>query len=281
MVNLLNKRIRLFYRLLAVVISIIWINTGKAAPINYLLGARFDAMANATVMIPDFWSLSHNQAGLGWVTTPSVGFHFENKFAVPQYALSAMAVAVPTGPGTLGVMLYYFGYSKYHDTRFALSFGRAFTEHFAAGVQLNYISTFIADEYGSYGSLVAEGGIIAIPVDNLYIGAHIYNITGAKMSDPEKEPLPVIMRVGLGYQLQKSIFVSIETEKELNKKPVFKTGMELSVLDNLFLRGGYATRPGRPSFGLGYLAHRFRGDFAVTLHPQLGFTPYFSVMYSF
>jgi hypothetical protein len=252
-----------------------------ASPNNYLLGARFSAMANATVMIPDLWSLSHNQAGLGWITSPVVGFHFENKFAVPQYSLSALGAAIPMKPGTMGLMFYYFGYSQYHDIRFALSFGRAFTERFAAGVQLNYIGTYIADDYGTYHSIVAEGGIIAEPVDNLYIGAHVYNFTASKMTNPEREKLPVIFRVGVGYEIKKIVFVSVETEKNLDEKAVFRTGVELNALQNFFLRAGYSSNPSRPSFGLGYIFKGFRGDLAFTLHPQLGFTPYFSLLYSF
>jgi hypothetical protein len=252
-----------------------------AAPNNYLLGARFDAMANATVMIPDLWSLSHNQAGLGWITSPVVGFHFENKFAVPQYSLSALGAAIPVRPGTLGLMFYYFGYSQYHDTRIGLSFGRAFTEHFAAGIQLNYIGTYIADEYGTYSSVVAEGGIIAEPVDNFFIGAHVYNFTASKMTNPEREKLPVIFRVGLGYEIKDIVFVSAETEKNLDETMVFRTGVEVSALKNFFLRAGYSTQPSRPSVGMGYIFKGFRGDLAFTLHPQLGFTPYFSLLYSF
>lgn len=253
----------------------------RASPNNYLLGARFSAMANATVMMPDLWSLSHNQAGLGWLKRPVIGFHFENKFAVPQYSLSALGAAIPMKPGTLGVLFYYFGYSKYHDTRIGLSFGRAFTDHFAAGIQLNYIATYIADDYGSYHSLVAEGGFIAQPLNNLYLGFHIYNITASKMSNPEREALPVIFRIGAGYEFQKVLFVSVETEKNVDEKAVFRTGVEVNAVENFFLRAGYSTTPSRPSFGIGYLFRGLRGDLSFTLHPQLGFTPYFSLLYTF
>ncbi len=252
-----------------------------ASPNNYLLGARFSAMANATVMMPDLWSLSHNQAGLGWIKQPVVGFHFENKFAVPQYSLSALGAAVPLRPGTMGLLFYYFGYSKYHDTRIGLSFGRAFTERFAAGIQINYIATYIADEYGTYHSLSAEGGFIAQPLENLYLGFHVYNFTASKMTNPEREPLPVIFRVGAGYEFRNILFVSVETEKTVDETGVFRTGVEVSALENFFLRAGYATNPSRPSMGMGYIFKGFRGDLSFTLHPQLGFTPYFSLLYTF
>ncbi|MCD6202182.1 MAG: hypothetical protein J7K46_10290 [Bacteroidales bacterium] len=255
--------------------------TARTQPLNYYLGARFDAMSNATVMIPDLWSVSHNQAGIAWVTSPSVGFHFENKFAVPQYALSALSAVIPTGHGSIGTMMYYFGYSMYHDIRVGIAYGHSFSERFAAGIQLNYINTYIADAYGSYHSVVAEGGIMAIPVENLYLGVHVYNFTASKMSDPEREPLPVIFRMGMGYQFQQGLFVSVETEKEKDHKAVFKTGAEFNINKTFFLRAGYSTNPGEPSFGFGFLLYNFRADIAVTLHPTLGFTPFFSLMHSF
>jgi len=254
---------------------------GKAQPLNFYLGARFDGLSNATVMIPDLWSVSQNQAGIAWVPSPSVGLHFENKFAVPEYSLSAMSAVIPTGHGSIGTMLYYFGYSMYHDIRVGIAYGHSFSERFAAGIQLNYINTYIADSYGSFHSVVAEGGIMAIPVENLYLGVHVYNLTASKMSDPERDPLPVILRMGMGYQFRQRLFVSIETEKDKSHKAVFKTGAEFNINETFFLRTGYSTNPGKPSFGFGFLFYNFRADIAMTLHPTLGFTPYFSLMYSF
>ncbi len=253
----------------------------QAQPNNYLLGARFDAMANASVMIPDLWSVSHNQAGIAWVTSPSVGFHFENKFAVPEYSLSALSAVIPTGHGSIGTMLYYFGYSQYHDIRVGLSYGYAFTDYFAAGVQLDYIDTYSADAYGSYHSLAAEIGIMAIPVENLYLGVHVYNFTASKMSNPERDPLPVIFRVGLGYEIQQRLFVSAETQMETNESVVVRMGAEFNLNKTFFLRVGYSTNPGTPAFGLGFLFYNFRADISASINPNLGLTPYFSLMYSF
>lgn len=250
-------------------------------PNNYRVGARFAGMGNATVMIPDLWSVSHNQAGLGWVRSVTTGFHFENKFVVPQYSLSAAGLAIPVKPGTLGMMLQYFGYSQYHESRFSLAFGRAFTEQFAVGIQLNYMSRYIADGYGSFGVVIPEGGMIISPFKNVFVGAHIFNPFQTHLNNPEQDMIPTIFRVGFGLQLLDQIFISAESETSNTEKPVFKTGIEINAVNNLFFRAGYSTQPNKPSFGLGYLFMGFRGDIAFTLHPQLGFTPFFSLMYSF
>jgi len=248
---------------------------------NYPLGSRFAAMRNASVMLPDLWSVSHNQAGLGWIKNLSVGFHHENKFIIPEYALQSLALAVPTRPGTIGLNYSYFGYSKYHESKIGLSFGRAFGEFFAAGIQLDYLNTFIAEEYGNQGTLAIEGGIIGKPLDFLYIGAHVFNPTRTTISNYDDEPVPTIIRVGIGVQLFEMVFLGIETEKELDHKPINKAGIEFEPVNNLFLRAGISANPTQSSFGIGYALKGFRADIAFTVHQQLGLTPHFTLIYAF
>lgn len=248
---------------------------------NYPLGARFAAMRNASVMLPDLWSVSHNQAGLGWIQNLSIGFHHENKFIIPEYALQSLAVAVPTRPGTIGLSYSYFGYSKYHESKVGLSFGRTLGKYLSAGIQLDYLNTFIADDYGSQGTLAVEAGIIGKPFDFLYIGAHVFNPTRSKISTYDEEPVPTIIRVGLGVQLFEMVFLGIETEKELDHKPINKVGIEFEPINNLFLRAGISTNPTQSSFGIGYSLKGFRADIAFTVHQQLGLTPHFTLMYAF
>ncbi|UCG27547.1 MAG: hypothetical protein JSV24_11330 [Bacteroidales bacterium] len=271
---------RLFFLILGYLVSIPGADIFGAND-NYPLGSRSAGMRNATVMLPDFWSVSHNQAGLGWIRNIGIGFHHENKFIVPEYGLQSLAVVIPTKPGTLGFNYSYFGYSKYHESKVGLSFGRAFGNSVAAGIQMNYMSTFITEEYGSQGNLTVEGGIIAKPFDFLYIGAHVFNPTRTKISSYDEEPVPTIFRVGLGVQLLEKVFIGLETEKELDHKPINKAGIEFEPLTNLFLRAGISTNPTQTSFGMGYEFKGFRADIAFTVHQQLGLTPHFTLMYSF
>lgn len=248
---------------------------------NYPLGARSAALSNATVMMPHLWSVFHNQAGLAWLDRFSAGFHHENKFVVPEYALQAAAVVVPATPGTFGVTYSYFGYSQYHENKIGIGFGRMLGKKISAGIQLNYINLFIADQYGNQGNLAAEAGIMAQPVKNLYIGAHVFNLTGAQVSSYSDEDIPTIFRFGLGFRLANTVFIAAETEKDLNNPAVFKSGIELQLVDNLSLRTGFSTKPTLYTFGLGYNYKGIEANLAFTRHQKLGFTPHFSILYTF
>jgi hypothetical protein len=254
----------------------------SSASENYLSGSRFAALANASVMLPGIWSTAHNQAGLAYLRHWSVSIHYENRFAVPQYGLNAMAVAAPTKPGTLGFSFYYFGYSQYHEMKSGLAFSKQLFKNFSAGVQINYHTIFISQDYGRTSTVSVEGGFMAQPVEDFFIGCHIFNPTQSNFNSPENlEKLPMIFRFGAGYSFVDRIWIGIETLKRTGFKEVWKLGLEVEAINHLYLRGGLSTDPVLNTFGLGYEVVGFSGDMAFSFHPQLGFTPHFTLTYTF
>jgi len=248
---------------------------------NYLLGSRFAGMANTSVMISDIWSVSHNQAGLAYLNSLTFSMHYENKFIIPQYGLNALALVIPTKPGNLGFSFYYFGYSQYHETKSGLSFSRLFGQKISFGVQLNYHTIYISEEFGRSSALSVEGGFLTQPVKNLFIGAHIFNPSQSGFQSPEgNEKLPTIFRFGLGYRFLNMLQINMETEKQSDFKAIWKIGIELEAVNHLYLRGGLASDPQFNTFGFGYEAIGIRGDLAFSFHPQLGFTPHFTLTYT-
>jgi len=249
---------------------------------NYLPGSRFAGMANASVMLPDIWSVAHNQAGLAWLDHTVFSVHHENKFVVPQYGLNAVALSIPTKRGTLGLSYYYFGYSRYHESKTGLAYSKMFGDIFSAGVQINYHSIFISQDYGRSSAVSVEAGIMAQPLKHLYIGAHVFNPSGSGFNTPEgRDDLPVVFRFGMGYHFFNRMWLTMESEKESGIKTEMKIGLEVEAANHLFLRGGLSTDPGMNTFGLGYRLLGFRGDLAFNFHPVLGFTPHFTLTFTF
>jgi len=153
----------------------------KASNDNYPAGARAAAMANMSVMYPDFWSVWHNQAGLGFQNHYSLGFHHENRFIMPESGLSSIGFTIPTSTGTFGISWSHFGYPRYNENKFGIAFGKALHERFAAGLQFDYLNTFIDEGPGYSGTVAIEAGILAEPVDDLLIGFHVFNPTASTL----------------------------------------------------------------------------------------------------
>lgn len=243
---------------------------------NFPIGTRPAALSNAYVMESDVWSVHHNQAGLGFLSHFNIGFHHENKFVVPEFSLHAIALTIPSKPGTIGFSYSYFGYSKYNESKIGLGIGRKLGNGFAAGIQLNYHYTFLEGDYDNRNALTVEGGITYKPTEKISLGAHLFNPTRSKISPNDQDAIPTSFRAGIGIKPFNKFFLAVEAEKPLDRKIKLKTGLEYQLFESLFLRAGVSTNPLLSSFGLGYTMNRFSADIAFSYHDILGFTPHFS-----
>lgn len=250
---------------------------------NYPAGARAAALGNVSVMYPDFWSIWHNQAGLGFYPHLSVGIHHENRFVVPEFGLSCVGFTLPTSTGTFALSWSYFGYSRYHENKVGLALGKAFHDRIAVGLQIDYLNTFIDEELRSSGTVAIEAGIMAEPVDNLLIGFHVFNPTASRLRKMKEERIPVIMRLGLGYNFNDRFFLGAETEKDLDISGAnYKAGMEYRLIEYIYIRIGLGVQEYvQHSFGLGFHLRSFQADVAFSYQQIVGYTPYLSFRYVF
>lgn len=253
----------------------------KANNDNYAIGARSAAMGNASVAMSDVWSTHHNQAGLAFMRQISVGANYENRFLIKELSIKSGVVAIPIKFGTIGLSIRNFGYSLYRENKYNLSFAKAFGDKFAAAFAFNYLTTKIAERYGNSAAFVGEVGLQAKPINDLTIGAHLYNPTRAMLSKKAAERLPTIIRFGINYNLSKKVIFALETEKDLSKKTVFKAGVEYAAVKELYLRMGIATNPVLSSFGFGIHLKNFNLDLAANYHQVLGITSQISLAYQF
>ncbi len=248
--------------------------------LNNPIGSRPAALANAYVMESDIWSVQHNQAGLGFYPHFAIGFHHENKYVLKEFAIHALAITLPTKPGTFGLSYTYYGYAVHNESKVGLGFGRQFGNGFAAGIQMNLHHIYQQDEFGKRNALTVEGGIQYKPADNLVIGAHVFNPTRAKISFIQ-DTIETTFSLGAGYRPFSKFFMAFETQKVLDRELSLKGGFEYEAYENLFLRTGISTAPLQNTFGLGLLIKKINVDIAFTHTRILGFTPHFSFQMRF
>jgi hypothetical protein len=244
-------------------------------------GGRSAGISNASVTLKDEWSSFNNQAGLAFIEKPIVGLYFENKYQVKEFSMQAGTFALPLKPATLSLSYRFFGYTKYNDTKIGLGIGRKFTDHFSAGIQINYMQNFFAEGYGTYNALTAEIGLLAEPLQNLNIGFHVFNPTLAKNDASENEVLPTIIRCGISYTIESKASLYLEAEKQLEIKPLFRAGLEITPIENLYFRLGFSTLIEQYSVGIGYKLKKIKADIAFSNNAVLGFSPKASLAYEF
>ena len=262
-------------------IYIIFIFSAYATNDNYPVGSRAAGMAGTAVMIPDLWANYHNQAALGFLKELEIGIHHENRYIIDELSLSAIAAVIPTNSGNFGANISYFGYSQYHESKIGLAYSKSFADIISAGIQFDYLYTFVAEEYGNVGNIVFEAGILAEPIKNLTLGFHVFNPTQTKNKKLNNEPITTALRAGIGYSFQETAFIGAELEHQIDQPSTFRAGVEYQMIENLFFRVGINTEPREFSVGLGYHFQNLKANIAFTNHQPLGITPHFSVSYLF
>jgi hypothetical protein len=250
---------------------------------NYPVGARSAGVANASVTYSDVWSTFHNQAGLASLNNISAGTYFENRFLISELGLRSVAIAVPANKiGAFGLNVSLFGYAVYNEKKAGISYAKKLGDKVSAGIQLDYLNTSFNDElYGSRTSFTVEGGLIAEPIANLKIGAHVFNPTKTKIAEYGDERIPVIMRFGASYKFSDKALLSSEIEKSSDYNNIFRAGLEYHPVDILYLRCGVASNPSLSCFGFGLKLKQFVIDMSAQYHWVLGFSPQFSLGYEF
>ena len=246
---------------------------------NFGSGAKSAGMGNASLGNTDIWAIFNNQAGLADLKYMQAGVFYESRFLMPDLGVKGGSFALPTTSGTFGVSINSFGYAQYNENRYGLAYARKLAPNINVGIQINYLSLNIAENYGRKSAFTGEIGFQAKLSDKLGIAGHVFNPVRSKIADYQQENAAMILKLGMNYRFSDKVFFAVEGEKELDHPMNVKTGLEYHITDPLYLRAGINTNPFVSSFGFGLQVKNFMVDIATSYHSVLGYTPQMSLIY--
>ncbi len=268
------KKILLLTTILLLTFSIVSSNE------NYPAGARSLGLSHSSVSFSDTWSTFHNQAGIGNISNITSGFFYESKFQIDELSLIAGSLILPVKGGGFGLSFFQFGKGLYKENKIGLAFAKPLGDKVTAGIQLDYFAQTFPENERSKGFVTAEGGIIYQPLDDLSIGAHIFNPVSAGIKTAfGKIELPATIRLGTHYSFDESVLITAEAEKHFHNPLIIKTGIEYLPVKNLALRIGVSGKPTRFTSGIGYRTGKISTDIAFSYHGNLGITPSISIQF--
>lgn len=255
---------------------------GFAQTSDYPLGARAAGMANASVALTDLWAVHHNQAALVGLEQAGVAAYYENRFLLANMNLQGATAVLPTPKmGVFGISYARFGNKLYNQSRYGFAYGKKLWNFLSVGLQLSYLNTTIAEDYGSKHSFIAEIGLLSQVTPKLRVGFHAFNLTRTKLAEGYDERIPMNFRLGAQYDFSEKVKVAVEAQKDLELPAVFKAGVEYFPADIFAIRLGVGTAPFHANFGLGLRLKFLHFDIAGSVHPVLGFSPKASLSYRF
>ncbi|MBC7412224.1 MAG: hypothetical protein H7331_07205 [Bacteroidia bacterium] len=253
------------------------------AQVTLPAGARSLGLSNTSATLTDVYAMHNNIAGIAPLKSVSAGLYVENRYLVKELTNYGIMAAIPTKKGNFGLNIGSQGGKGLNTTRIGVGYARAFSKWFNVGMSLNYINTKFSDAYyGSANKFTVAVGMQAKVVDNLYIGAHLYNPTLTLISKNEvyKEYVPTTINIGMRYDFSKVLSALVQVDKNTISKPKINLGVEYRIVEQFYLRGGFSSNDIRSSFGFGYKSKQLTIDFAAGYHYKIGFVPQFSLAFN-
>jgi len=244
-------------------------------------GARSAAMGGASVSLSDFWSIQNNPAGMALQPSLSAGVYYENRFLMKELSLKGAAVVAPTRFGVLGLSFNQFGYTLYNENKFGLAYARSFGKLLRIGLQLDYQTTNIAENYKDASFVTFELGVQSTLNEKLSLGAYVYNPVRMEIADYPDESTPMVMRFGLTYSLNPEFIGVAEIEQNFQTKASLRVGLEYAIQQKFFIRTGISTNPGLLTMGAGIHFRQLQFHIAASMHQLLGVTTTAGLIYQF
>lgn len=244
-------------------------------------GAQQIGMGLNSISMINAYSVYNNQAAGAYLERPSFGIYYAPVFLGQNVNNISAVVAVPVKKGgTIGLSVNYFGYSLFNEKKVGLSYSIKVAKWMSLGMQLDYLNTQISG-YGSKNYATFELGVFTKPIDELAIAFHVYNPLKLYIDKATGDKIPTLFRLGITYEALKKFFISVQLDKDLTNKLVFRAGAEYTLKDLINFRAGVASDPVTGTVGVGVLLKQgISFDVAFSYQGTLGFQPHFGITYT-
>lgn len=263
-------------------IFLIFASTSTFGQGYYPMGGRSQSLANTSNTLEDVWAYHHNPAALTGIQKMEVGISYENRFLLKEMQSQGFVFAIPLKRGVISAGGQRFGYRNFLSYKAGIGYSMKLSEHLSAGVQMNYAGVRLPENYGSKNTVTAEVGLLAKITDKWKLGFSLFNLGRNKLSDYQEDRFSTVMRLGSSYSISSKVLIMAEAEKNVDYTLRGKFGIEYKVVNNFFLRGGFATAPVEGSFGFGYrFKEQLKLDVGSSYHQILGWSPHCSFSFQF
>lgn len=246
---------------------------------TYGIDAAGEGAGNASVAKTGLSAAIFNQAALAG--TESGGrISYQNRFGLKELSQKSAVATVNAAGGTFGLVLNYFGYSLYNETKAGIAYAMKLSPDVSAGIQINYHNLDISEAENRSYAFSGELGIIYKPIKQLSLGAHISNPGNWQYSNTDTDIIPVLFAAGVTYFVDEKALFSLQIERNsLEEGLPVKAGIDFMAVDNFWLRIGASSKPYYLSIGAGYTFKNFTLDISFRRHETLGMISSASLSY--
>lgn len=225
-----------------------------------------------------------NPALLAFYTQKQVRLDYYNRYSLKELATISSNISLPNRILPTGLHIASFGYDKYRESLFRLSFGKQLNKWFSLGIGAQY-ALLQADLFETdISRLSTDLGIAIHPVENWLIGLSIINFPAIALNDEntdKKHTTPLLIQAGINWQFINNLLIT--TGATYTEETPFSAsiGMEYNPFPDFQLRMGIKTTPLCPSLGAGYQISMFMADVVMVYHSVLGISTGIGLSFTF
>ncbi|TAJ15211.1 hypothetical protein DMA11_02055 [Marinilabiliaceae bacterium JC017] len=213
-----------------------------------------------------------NSAGMAGLKESQAGFTYQQPYMLEELGSNTGVAVIVTRYGNLGLLINQSGYEHSRVNIYGFSYARMFGEGVAAALQVNYLSHNL-NKGGVFNGFYAKAGVQIFPSEQFIVAFFVQNPEQQSISYPEFSVLlPVVYSGGFSWYPAETFQLMAEVEKEMEYDPVYKVGIELLVITQLYFRGGISGKPLEMAVGAGYKWRFLEFDVGFAQHSQLGLT---------
>ncbi|MBK6264648.1 hypothetical protein JKA74_06335 [Marivirga sp. S37H4] len=255
-----------------------FISAGFSQSIYAPIGGRAIGMGDASVTISDLWAGFQNTAGISQSDKFEVGANYENRYGMDGFNFMALGISSPIPSGNAFIGVFRFGDEFYNEHKVSLGYATEIGI-IQLGGRANYLQYQIMG-FGTKGTYSIDFGGIANLTPQLVIGAQALNITQSVLSNEDSQAVPTLLKFGASYRPKAYFMLNTEIEKDIQKKSLMKIGAEYNFLEKFYLRSGVQSGSFQTFYGLGFKYLSLQWDYALSNHPELGFSHAISMQYA-
>ncbi|MGL5920186.1 MAG: hypothetical protein ACRCZQ_06770 [Bacteroidales bacterium] len=242
--------------------------------------ARSTALSNATVSTYGI----QNPASTILFKNSFLSATYENKYITKELSSTTFTALYKAKFADLLFCMNYFGYEIFNETSLLISSSKELSEWLSFGINIQYNSFYFHSEDGRSNRLSAGFGFILFQNKNVNIGLNFGNLLKIRLDsnyDPLTISAPFNYQLGLAYHAMNDLSFLFQLSQWKDQNIQLAVATEYTGIKSLPLRFGISGMPFSPSFGLGYQWEHLQIDVAAKYYINLGFSPSFSLTYSF
>jgi hypothetical protein len=279
------------YRVILSLVLILSISFLGAIFNDYQPSARARGMSNAYVAISDDANgVFYNPAAISFAPmSGSIGMSKLYNQDFSEIKTGSFVYPLPKKLGTLGIGVTSFDIDfedavLMAENQYTLAHGFSLMEDIHSSVNIGWSANIYNLTMDGFKDDTAYGltlGGLATLHQRTKFGFAVTNINQPKVGVNNQHSLPRKLCLGLSYVPYDQVITSIEMKKDFAEDTEFMGGVELKLLEPLYLRAGVHQNPATWSAGASFRMIGVVLDYSFTQHTVLEPTHYLNISYEF